>query len=102
MYPLSSIGKFPPCGFPFPWTSLVAIRSLLLKAFVEAATTRVFAKRVGWHSSQLGIGPIGVHSGASREAECDGQSTSQRFASCEGPQAEKADAGVRQIEATSF
>ena len=33
MYPLSSIGKFPPCGFPFPWTSLVAICVLLLNYF---------------------------------------------------------------------
>ena len=29
-YPLSSVGKFPPFSFPFPWASLVAIRSLLL------------------------------------------------------------------------
>ena len=26
--PLSSVGKFPPFGFPFPWGSLGAIRSL--------------------------------------------------------------------------
>ena len=31
VYPLSSVGKFPPFGFPFPWASLVAIRCLLLK-----------------------------------------------------------------------
>jgi len=27
VYPLSSVGKFPPCGFPFPWASLGANRS---------------------------------------------------------------------------
>ena len=32
VYPLSSVGKFLPCGFPFPWASLVAIRSTLYAA----------------------------------------------------------------------
>src|SRR4051794_5775452 len=36
-----------------------------------------------------GSGPIGVHSSASRKAECDGQSTSQRSAYAEAVKADR-------------